>query len=103
LTSTAAASNIRAVARRRPGDPPRLATKRERFFECVFAAERNEYRFHLRAWTPEEAAEHLRAELGANGLAVRGELRVVDRRGRVLVSLEYEPPARVPRPASERG
>jgi hypothetical protein len=90
------------VARRRRDDPPRLATRRERFFECVFVAERNEYRFHLRAWTPEEAAQHLKAALWESGLVVPGELRVVDPRGRVLVRLAYEPPARAPRPRDER-
>jgi hypothetical protein len=45
-------------------------TRGDRFYECVFAADRNEYRFHLRAWTPEEAAYHFDAELRENGLAV---------------------------------
>jgi hypothetical protein len=72
-------------------------TKRERFFVCVFAADRSEYRFHLRAWTPEEAAYHLDAELRENGFAIPGQIRILDPRGKTVLSLEYAPPRRAPR------
>jgi hypothetical protein len=88
--------------RRRSGDLSRLATKREQFFECVFVADRSEYRFHLRAWTPAEAAQHLVTELGENGLDLPGDVRVLDPRGKVLVSVEYAPPQRAQRARGER-
>jgi hypothetical protein len=84
------------MVRRKRGDVAR--TRRERFFECVFAVERNEYRFHLRAWTPEEAAYQLDAELRENGFAIPGELHVLGSRGEVLLSVEYAPRRSVPRP-----
>ena len=83
------------MARRKKDNAP---TKRERFFECVFAADRSEYRFHLRAWTPEEAAYHLDAELRENGFAIPGELHVLGSRGEVLLSVEYAPRRSVARP-----
>jgi hypothetical protein len=95
-------SDQHADVRRRSGEPSRLAAKREQFFECVFAADRSEYRFHLRAWTPEEAAQHLVSELGEYGVEVAGEVRVVDPRGKVLVNVEYAPPRRVQRERAER-
>ena len=82
------------MARRKRETAP---TRRERFYECVFAAARNEYRFHLRAWTPEEAAYHLDAELRENGLAVPGHIRIVDPGGKTVLSLEYAPPRHGPR------
>jgi hypothetical protein len=66
--------------------------KREQFFECVFVADRSEYRFHLRAWTAAEAARHLVSDLGENGLDLPGDVRVLDPRGKVLVTVEYVPP-----------
>lgn len=65
----------------------------ERFFECILVADRNEYRFHFRAWTPDEAEFHLRRELESWGVALPGELRVVDARGRVVLSSAYAPPS----------
>jgi hypothetical protein len=82
------------MARRKKDNAP---TKRERFFECVFAADRSEYRFHLRAWTPEEAAYHLDEELREAGLAIPGQIRILDSRGKTVLSLEYTPPSRAPR------
>ncbi len=73
--------------------------KREPFFECVFSVDRNEYRFHFRAWTAEEAEAHLRDELREYGVDVPGELRVIDRKGRVLLRSEYLPARRGNRPA----
>ena len=75
---------------RRDDDTPSPQIKRERFYECVFVADRNEYRFHLRAWTPEEAAEHLRTELDENGVSIPGEIRVMDRQ-KVLLTLDFSP------------
>jgi hypothetical protein len=63
---------------------------RERFFECIFATEQNEYRFHLREWNAQQALEHLRDDLRGCGVAVAGELRVL-RAGKVLLRLPYAP------------
>jgi hypothetical protein len=54
---------------------------RERFFECVFAPDRNEYRFHVRAWSAEQAEEHFRASLRENGVREPGTLLIRDRKG----------------------
>ncbi len=64
-------------------------SKREPFFECVFVCDRNEYRFHFRAWTAAEAEYHLRLELQESGVAANGELRVLDAKGRVLRASPY--------------
>jgi hypothetical protein len=65
--------------------------KREPYFECVFVADRNEYRFHFRSRSAEEAERHLRDELQEWGLDVSGEVRVVDARGRVVRCSTYGP------------
>lgn len=54
---------------------------RESFWECVFNPDGNEYRFHVRAWSAEEAEEHLRASLRENGVREAGAILVRDRRG----------------------
>ena len=64
--------------------------RRERFYECTFVQERNEYRFHVRAWSPEDAAEHLRAALRDDGVREAGTLLVRDRKGSVVAQREYE-------------
>ncbi len=68
---------------------------RERFYECVLALDQNEYRFHVRAWTAEEACDHLGASLRENGLLDAGELVVLDGKGGELLrrSLEAGPDA----------
>ena len=66
-------------------------TKREPFFECVFVSDRNEYRFHFRAWTAAEAEYHLRRELQESGVAADGELRVLDKKGHLLSTSAYRP------------
>jgi hypothetical protein len=78
--------------------------KRERFFECLFVSDRNEYRFHFRAWSAEEAGQHLLDDLRDHGLTASGELRVLDPRGRVVLRSEYVPgPGRSgPRPQARR-
>ncbi len=65
------------------------AVKREPFFECVFVSEQNEYRFHLRAWTAADAEQVLADELRANGVTSRGELRILDSKGRVTRRGKY--------------
>ncbi len=65
--------------------------KREPFFECVLVADRNEYRFHLRAWTAEEAELHFREELRSNGVTASGELQVLDRNGGLARRSAYAP------------
>ena len=69
----------------------RRVAKREPFFECVFVSERNEYRFHFRAWTAAEAEYHLRRQLEESGVAADGELRVLDAKGRLLRTSPYRP------------
>jgi hypothetical protein len=64
-------------------------TTREKFFECVLALDHNEYRFHVRAWTPEEAQEHLCASLRENGVQETGVLTVLDGRGVELRRITY--------------
>jgi len=54
---------------------------REKFFECVFAPDRNEYRFHVRAWSAEQAEEHFRASLRDNGVREPGTLLIRNRKG----------------------
>ena len=54
---------------------------REKFFECVFAPDRNEYRFHVRAWSAEQAEEHFRASLRDNGVRDPGTLLIRNRKG----------------------
>ena len=54
---------------------------REDFFECVFAPDRNEYRFHVRAWSAEQAEVHFRASLRENGVREPGTLLIRNRKG----------------------
>jgi hypothetical protein len=62
---------------------------REQFFECTFASDRNEYQFHCRAWTPDEAEGHFRSMLESDGVSLPGTLRIRDLRGHVLRSGSY--------------
>ena len=62
---------------------------RESFYECIFSPEGNEYRFHVRAWSAEEAQEHLRASLRENGVREPGAIRVRDRKGVDLLVSGY--------------
>jgi len=65
---------------------------RESFFECAFLQDGNEYRFHVRAWDPQEAEEHLRASLRDNGVRPPGTILIRDADGTVLHSVEYGGP-----------
>ena len=67
--------------------------KREAFYECVLSAERNEYRFHFRAWSAEAAAVALGAELHAYGFTAPGTIEVRDARGRLVARAAYDPGA----------
>ncbi|HET8725424.1 MAG TPA: hypothetical protein VFM53_14600 [Anaeromyxobacteraceae bacterium] len=62
---------------------------RQRLFDCVFARDRNEYRFPVRAASAGEAGEHLRDSLAGNGVREAGTLLVRDRRGVVLLQADY--------------
>jgi hypothetical protein len=62
---------------------------RESFFECIFNPDRNEYRFHVRAWNAKEAEEHIRASLRDNGVRDSGTLLIRDRKGAELVRTGY--------------
>ncbi len=55
---------------------------REPFFECVLVSDRNEYHFHIRAWTPADAEVAFTDELRADGVTSSGELWVLDAKGR---------------------
>lgn len=63
--------------------------RRERFFDCIFAQDRNEYRFHVRGWDPLEAETHLRQALWDNGVRPPGTILVRDSDGTVLRRVEY--------------
>jgi hypothetical protein len=63
--------------------------RREAFFECVYAADRNEYVFHLRAWSAEEAESHLRERLRGFGLVTSGTVLIRDPKGRVVLSSDF--------------
>jgi kynurenine formamidase len=65
--------------------------KREQFFECVFVSDRNEYRFHFRAWNPEAAELLFRDELRACGVNAPGTLHICDSKGQLMRSADYEP------------
>ena len=57
------------------------SSPREDIFECVFAPDRNEYRFHVRAWSAEQAEAHFRASLRENGVREPGTLLIRNRKG----------------------
>jgi hypothetical protein len=57
---------------------------REQFFECTFASGRKEYRFHCRAWDPDEAGAHFRSLLLKDGVVDPGTLMIRNLRGQVL-------------------
>lgn len=63
---------------------------RERFFECIFSQDGNEYRFHVRAWSAEEAEAHIRTSLHDNGVREPGTLLVRDGKGAELLRSGYE-------------
>jgi hypothetical protein len=67
---------------------PSMGT-RERFFECIFTQDGNEYRFHVRAWSATEAEAHIRASLHDNGVREAGILVVRDRKGSELLRSPY--------------
>lgn len=69
---------------------------RETFFECALVVDRNEYRFHMRAWSAAEAGELLHHELQEIGVHECGELRVLDARGGILYHCAYLPRAHHP-------
>jgi len=64
---------------------------RESFFECVFLSDRNEYVFHFRGWSAEEAEAHFREALIGDGLLVAGAIEVRDARHKVLRRSKYLP------------
>jgi hypothetical protein len=66
-----------------------MISHREKSFECVFARDRNEYRFHVRAWNAQEAEERLRASLRDNGVLEAGTLSILDRKGAEVLRSEY--------------
>jgi hypothetical protein len=53
----------------------------ESSYECLFAHDRDEYRFHVRAWNAGEAEESFRISLRQNGVRGPGTLSIRDRNG----------------------
>ena len=53
----------------------------ESFFDCLFVQDREEYRFHVRAWNAGEAEESFRISLHQNGVRGPGSLSIQDRKG----------------------
>jgi hypothetical protein len=66
-------------------------SKREEFYECVYASGKSEYEFHLRAWTDSEAELVLREALEDNHVASPGTLVIRNSRGNVLRRARYVP------------
>ncbi len=64
-------------------------SRREPFYECVLISERNEYHFHVRAWTAEEAEAHFRALLHESGVIGDGTVCVLGLKGTVLRSSPF--------------
>lgn len=62
---------------------------RERFFECVLTQERNEYRFHVRAWNAREAEQEVVASLRENGVTEPGTLHVLNPKGVEEITSSY--------------
>jgi hypothetical protein len=62
---------------------------RERFFECIFTQDKNEYRFHVRAWNAREAEEEMRASLRENGVREPGTLHVLNTKGVEEITSSY--------------
>ena len=69
--------------------------KREAFFLCVFASDRNEYQFHFRAWDEEDAESHFREALRGNGVDSTGELVIADSTGKIVRRSFYDPTDRL--------
>ncbi|HEX9050041.1 MAG TPA: hypothetical protein VF841_05855 [Anaeromyxobacter sp.] len=65
--------------------------ERERFFECVFVSERNEYQFHFRAWSEAEAERHFRETLRGYGISSPGTLLIRNAKGRLVRRADYTP------------
>jgi hypothetical protein len=62
---------------------------RERFYECILTQDRNEYRFHVRAWNAREAEEEVCASLRENGVKEPGTLHVRNPKGVEEVTSSY--------------
>jgi len=62
---------------------------RERFFECIFNPDGNEYRFHVRAWNAAEAEAHIQSSLRDNGVRENGALVIRDRKGAEVLRSRY--------------
>jgi hypothetical protein len=53
----------------------------ESSFECLFVQDREEYRFHVRAWNAGEAEESFRTSLRQSGVWGPGRLSIQDPKG----------------------
>lgn len=68
-------------------------SKREGFYECVFASGGNEYQFHFRAWNEAEAEQHLRETLSGYRVSFPGTLLIRNLKGQILRRAPYAPSA----------
>ena len=66
-----------------------MSSHRENSYECIFAQDRNEYHFHVRAWNAKEAEEHFRASLHDNGVRDDGTMSIRDRKGAEVLRSDY--------------
>jgi hypothetical protein len=64
-------------------------SSREQFFECVLRQDRDEYRFHVRAWNAKAAEEEARASLRNSGIQESGMLAIRDPKGVELVRSSF--------------
>jgi len=67
--------------------------KREGFYECVYSSDRNEYRFHLRAWNEQEAETRLRDLLLSYDIRAAGTLLIRNAKGLVVRRSGYPAPS----------
>jgi hypothetical protein len=76
-----------------PSTTRKVMSKREEFYECVFASGKSEYEVHLRAWTEIEAELVLREALENDHVASSGTLVIRNLRGDILRRSRYVPSA----------
>ncbi len=67
--------------------------QRERFFECVFVCERNEYQFHFRALSETDAERHFQETLRGYGITSLGTLLIRNGKGQIVRRADYTPAA----------
>jgi hypothetical protein len=66
-------------------------TERDRFFECVFVSEQNEYQFHFRAPSDAAAERHFQETLRGYGITASGTVLIRDAKGVLLRTATFAP------------